>query len=87
MQRPANRARSRARHRRLVLAVLGTLGIVAAASCGNEDLIFPGEILPTGTPTPVGTPTCLVSGDACSLSSDCCSAQCITVDGVDFFCQ
>ena len=62
-------------------------GAVALTSCGNEELVFPGMIPPTETPTPVETPTCLPSGDACTLNSDCCSGQCITTDGTDFSCQ
>jgi len=71
----------------MALAALGALGVLAVASCGNEDLIFPGEIPPTGTPTPVSTPTCLPSGDACANSSDCCSGACVTNDNVTFFCE
>ena len=86
MQRRNDRTRSRARHRRLVLA-LAVMGAVMLASCGTEDLVVPGEIPPTETPTPVLTPTCLPSGDACVSSTDCCSGNCITEDEVDFFCQ
>jgi hypothetical protein len=61
--------------------------VVAATGCGGEDLVFPGMIPPTETATPVETPTCGVSGDACTLNTDCCSGQCVTSDGVNFFCQ
>ena len=64
----------------------GVLAVIVIASCGSEDLIFPGDI-PTVTPSPVETPTCLPAGDACSVASDCCSGECVTTDGVDFLCQ
>ena len=63
------------------------LAVGAAASCGDEDLDFPGVALPTATVTPVETPTCLPSNDACDVASDCSSGACITDDGEDFFCQ
>lgn len=72
---------------RLVGGVVGAIALIVIASCGGEDLIFPGDFPATETPTPAPTATCLASGDACSVASDCCSGQCITTDGVDFFCQ
>jgi len=72
--------------RRRALA-FGLFTVVVAAGCGGDDLVFPGMIPPTETATPVGTPTCGASGDACTIGSDCCSGSCITSDGVDFFCQ
>jgi hypothetical protein len=72
---------------RLVGGVVGAIALVVIASCGSEDLIFPGDFPATETPTPAPTVTCLASGDACSVGTDCCSGQCITTDGVDLFCQ
>lgn len=38
------------------LLLLSTL-VVGSASCGDDDLIFPGEVPPTSTETPTTTPT------------------------------
>ena len=68
----------------LLLALL--MAAAGATGCG-QDLVLPGDIPATDTPTPEGTPTCLQSGNACVNATDCCSGSCITNDGVDFFCQ
>ena len=74
--------------RLLLVAVLAAcVNLFALTGCGEGDLVFPGMALPTMTVTPIETPTCLPSGDACVLASDCCSGSCITVVGVNFTCQ
>ena len=62
-------------------------GLVTLVGCGGEDLIFPGVPLSTATVSGTQTPGCLASGDSCSVASDCCSGQCVTLDGVNLTCQ
>ncbi len=60
---------------------------VVLNGCGTDELVFPGMVLPTGTPVPTATPGgCRAQGEACSQSSDCCSNDCGTLDGVNFTC-
>jgi hypothetical protein len=59
--------------------------LAAFAGCGGDDLVFPGMILPT--PVPSASPTCVQSGGSCTLSSDCCSNNCFSPDGVTLQCQ
>jgi hypothetical protein len=74
--------------RRCIASLLAALCFQAvAAGCGSEDLVFPGMALPTAVPTTTVTPGCVTSGGACTLSSDCCSGNCFTPDGVNFQCQ
>ena len=63
----------------IVLAVMST-----AVGCGN-DLVVSG-MLPSATVVPTGTPGCLQTGSACTLSTDCCSGQCISPDGITLEC-
>jgi hypothetical protein len=71
--------------RSVVVGVLG-LGIsIGSSGCGNEDLVFPGMALPTVAPTT--SPTCVQNGGACTMSSDCCSGNCFSPDGVTLQCQ
>jgi len=58
--------------------------LVALSGCGGDDLVFPGMILPT--PVPSASPTCVESGGSCTLSSDCCSGNCFSPDGVTLQC-
>ena len=55
--------------------------------CGTEDLVFPGMPLPTTTVEPTATPGgCLQTGAFCTVSTDCCSNNCGTTDGITFTC-
>lgn len=47
----------RSRRLALLLATVAFLGVVIAiASCGDEDLVFPGDIPSTATPENTATP-------------------------------
>ena len=79
-------------------ALLLTLCLLAMlVGCGNSNLTFPGDIVPTSTPggptetpglgaaTPTETPqpagVCAPSGADCIVGPDCCSGQCVSGDG------
>jgi len=66
------------------LAVFGLL--VAFVGCGN-DLVVGGMIPITPTAAATETPTCVASGEGCSVSSDCCSGICFSPDGFSLICQ
>jgi hypothetical protein len=70
----------------LAVAIIVLGALVALIGCGGPDLLVPGA-LPSPTTTVTGTPGCLPSGDACSLSTDCCSGLCFSPDGVSLICQ
>jgi hypothetical protein len=73
----------------LAVAIIALGAAIALLGCGGNDLVIAGALpspstTVTGTP---GTPGCLPAGDACSLSSDCCSGLCFSPDGVSLICQ
>jgi len=69
----------------LVLSLIVLCTVVSFIGCGGDDLVFPG-MLPLPTATITGTPSCLPSGDACTLSSDCCSGNCFN-NGLTLQCE
>lgn len=69
----------------VAVGLFGLSVLISSSGCGNEDLVFPGMLLPTVAPT--ASPTCVQSGGACTVSSDCCSGNCFSPDGVTLQCQ
>ena len=84
-----------------ISAVVALYLLAMLVGCGNNDLTFPGESVATSTPggptdtpgpgaaTPTSTPLtdCGSGGDDCVVNTDCCSGQCVSVDGVLFECE
>jgi hypothetical protein len=71
-----------------LVAATVVLGVVIAViGCGGPDLVVGGMLPPTTlTPVTTTTPGCLPTGSACSFSTDCCSGQCISLDGITLQC-
>jgi hypothetical protein len=90
---PKGLATQRSYAMRKISALVALCLLAMLVGCGNSNLTFPGEDVPTSTPgpgaaTPTSTPAgdCAPGGAECFVDSDCCSGQCVSSDGVLFVC-